>query len=165
MIVLPLPLISRAATGSDFIRKQPLNLESNQITNQEIPPKTLNDLREFTKLSEKSLNNTSNKEIGYVPDEILVKFKDNIFNLKQGNSTTGIENFAISKNLVTKENISSANITVLKTNGKESVEQKIAELKNDPRVEYAEPNYKRYLTDINTNDTNWGLLWGMSSGI
>ena len=49
MIVLPLPLISRAATGSDFIRKQPLNLESNQITNQEIPPKTLNDLREFTK--------------------------------------------------------------------------------------------------------------------
>ncbi len=47
-----------------------------------------------------------------------------------------------------------------------SVEQKITELKKDPNVEYAEPNYIRNLAiigNISSNDTHKNNLWGLDN--
>ena len=99
----------------------------------------------------------------YVEGEVLVKFKEQKINLKYLSGRTKAMQFATSKNLDKKEDIRKSNISVLKIKDSKTVEEKIAELKNDSRVEYAEPNYKRYPTVINTNDTHKDLLWGLDN--
>ncbi len=54
-------------------------------------------------------------------------------------------------------------ISVLEITDEDTVAEKIAELENDPNVEYAEPNYTREITSIVTNDTHRGLLWGLDN--
>ena len=99
----------------------------------------------------------------YVEGEVLVKFKEQKINLEQSDGRTKAMQFATDKNLDKKEDIRKSNISVLKTKGDESVEGMVERLKSDPNVEYVEPNYKRYPTVINTNDTYKDLLWGLDN--
>jgi len=99
----------------------------------------------------------------YVEGEILVKYKNSKINLETISGRATASNFISSKSLENIGDIKKANISVLKIKDSKTVEQKIAELKNDPNIEYAEPNYKRYPAVINTNDTNRNLLWGLDN--
>lgn len=99
----------------------------------------------------------------YVEGEVLVKFKEQKIDLKQSSGRAKAMQFAADKNLDKKEDIRKSNISVLKTKENESVEEMIERLKGDERVEYAEPNYKRYPMVINTNDTYKDLLWGLDN--
>jgi thermitase len=94
----------------------------------------------------------------YVPGELIVKFK----NLKSTKSLDGLE---ISKHI-------SKNIAVVKFNEKSSIDSLISRLKQNPNVEYAEPNYIvkaiqttksiwENLNSINTNDPKFNNLWGL----
>ncbi len=104
------------------------------------------------------------KSLGdYVPGEIIVKFKENRVDLKKSTGITKSSQFATRKNLSVKENIRRANLTVFKIKGKEAIEPAIARLKADPDVEYVQPNYQYYPSDITTNDTSRGLLWGLDN--
>ncbi|OHB17730.1 MAG: hypothetical protein A2749_01680 [Parcubacteria group bacterium RIFCSPHIGHO2_01_FULL_45_26] len=100
---------------------------------------------------------------GYVEGEILVKYRNNKINLNTVSGRTAALNFIRTKSLEKKEDLRKNNISVLRIKDAKTVEQKIAELKNDPNIEYAEPNYKRYPAVINTDDTNRGLLWGLDN--
>lgn len=103
------------------------------------------------------------ERLDYVPGEILVKFKSKNIDLRQNLGRQKAGQFAANKNLEKKEDIRKSNVSVLKTKGEESVESVIERLKNDPNVEYVEPNYKRYPMAIDTNDTHRGLLWGLDN--
>ncbi|MDP3956248.1 MAG: S8 family serine peptidase [bacterium] len=106
---------------------------------------------------------STDKENGYIEGEILVKYKNNKINLNTVSGRTAASNFTDSKSLEKKEDLRKNNISVVRINDAKTVEQKIAELRNDPNVEYAQPNYQYYPTDINTDDTNKDLLWGLDN--
>ncbi|MFA6257393.1 MAG: S8 family serine peptidase [Candidatus Paceibacterota bacterium] len=99
----------------------------------------------------------------YVEGEILVKYKNNQINLQTISGRATALNFADSKSLEKTEDLIKSNISVLRIKDAKTVEQKIAELKNDPNVEYAEPNYIRPWASIIPNDTNFSSQWGLNN--
>src|SRR3989344_3276469 len=107
----------------------------------------------------------------YVPGEIIVKFKENRVDLKKATGVTKSSQFSARQNLLVKENIRRANLTVLKTKGKETTEQAIARLQKDPNVEYVQPNYQYYPATSgggggggsSVNDPSFGDLWALQN--
>ncbi len=99
----------------------------------------------------------------YVEGEILVKYKKNRVNLETAAGRTRALNFNRAKALEKKEEAKRINVSLLKIKDNKTVEEKMAELKNDPDVEYVEPNYKRYPALINSDDTYGALLWGLDN--
>jgi len=116
-------------------------------------------------VKKESVKNTtgSSTKRGYVQGEILVKYKNTKINLNTVVGRNSAVKFIKNKSLEKKEDLIKNNISVLRIKDTKTVEQKIAELKNDPNIEYVEPNYKRYPSVINSNDTNKGLLWGLDN--
>ena len=99
----------------------------------------------------------------YVEGEILVKYKKAKIDLETTAGRDSALNFNKTKSVEKKEDLRKNNISVLKIKDAKTVEQKIAELKNDPNIEFAEPNYKRYPSSISTNDTLREQLWGLDN--
>ncbi|MFH1946818.1 MAG: S8 family serine peptidase, partial [Candidatus Magasanikbacteria bacterium] len=113
--------------------------------------------------SQKNISTKLNTREDYVAGEILVKYKDTKINLNTTAGRSKALKFISSKLLETKEDLRKNNISVLRIKDTKTVEQKIAELKNDPNVEYAQPNYQYYPTSIPTNDTSRDQLWGLDN--
>ena len=99
----------------------------------------------------------------YVEGEVLVKYKNSKINLNTSSGRVTALNFIRSKSLEMKEDLRTANISVLKIKDSKTVEQKVAELKNDPNVEYAQPNFQYYPLSINTNDVDREKIWGLDN--
>ena len=99
----------------------------------------------------------------YVEGEVLVKFKEDRINLEQSSGRRDAMTFATSKSLEKKEDIRKSNISVLKIKDSKTVEEKIAELKNDPDVEYVQPNFLYYPSAIDTNDALRDQLWALEN--
>jgi subtilisin family serine protease len=99
----------------------------------------------------------------YVEGEILVKYKNNDINLKTEAGELKAMSVATFNSLELKENITESNLSLLKITDDKTVEQKIIEVESDPNVLYAEPNYLRYPSTINTDDTYKDLLWGLDN--
>ncbi|MDO8561276.1 MAG: S8 family serine peptidase [bacterium] len=93
------------------------------------------------------------------PLEIIVKFDDTHVDMRAGDATAPI---AQSNGALQTDAMPEENIAVVVPRG-QSVEATIARLNDDPRVEYAEPNYARTISDLGTNDTHAGLLWGLDN--
>lgn len=134
-------------------------LKAKKIEQQSLDPK-ISDNKLY---SEKVLQKNSKQKINYISGEILVKYKNNKINLQTVSGRTTALNFINSKSLEKKEDLRNINTSILKIKDSKTVEQKIAELKNDPNVEYAQPNFQYYPTAINTNDANRDLLWGLDN--
>ncbi|MBU2575854.1 S8 family serine peptidase, partial [Patescibacteria group bacterium] len=103
---------------------------------------------------------TETKKKDYVEGEILVKYKNDKINLDTFAGRASALNFVRSKSLEKKEDLRKNNISVLKIKDNKTVEEKITELKNDPNVEYVEPNYIHPWTSM-PNDTSFSELWGL----
>ncbi len=116
-----------------------------------------------TDVLESNTTQIKQTKINYVQGEILVKFKNNKLNLEKPAGIEQSRKFAAAKSLNKKEDIIESNISVLKTEENESAENAVERLKNDPNVEYAQPNYIYYPSTINTNDTYKNLLWGLDN--
>jgi len=99
----------------------------------------------------------------YVDGEILVKYKKDKVNLETLSGRLKATNLTAVKSLGVKRYIKKSNLSVLSVSSSQSLDAKVAELKADPNVEYAEPNYKRYVSDIPTNDTYRDRLWGLDN--
>src|SRR5688572_33267022 len=113
-------------------------------------------------VAEKSQGSAS-RHPAYVEGEVLVKYKKAIVNLETAAGRSSSRDFAAIRQLEKLEDLRKGNVSRLKITDGKSVEQKVAELKKDPLVEYAEPNYRRELADIPTNDTSRALLWGLDN--
>ena len=108
---------------------------------------------------ETKLNN--NKD--YVEGEIIVKYKNSSVNLEAPNGALKALGIVLTNDLEVKENFNESNISVLEITDDKTVEEKIIELESDPNIEYAEPNFIRYPSVINTNDAHKDLLWGLDN--
>jgi len=99
----------------------------------------------------------------YKDGEIIVKYKDN--KVKLDTNIGSLKSLALTKNnsLEKKEDLKENNLSIFKITDNKTVEEKIIELESDPNVLYAEPNYIRYPSLINTNDTFKGELWGLDN--
>lgn len=99
-----------------------------------------------------------------VEGEILVKYRDQSVNLQTASGQEASENIMVTQDLIKKESIDAANIALVKVpDNTRTTSEAIAELEQDPRVEYAQPNYQYYTADIGTNDTYAGDLWGLDN--
>ncbi|MEI6426282.1 MAG: S8 family serine peptidase [Candidatus Absconditabacteria bacterium] len=95
----------------------------------------------------------------YVAGELLVKFKSTSTLLKS--SALKIQQNSMSAaNVKQIETINNNTLSVVQIQDGKSVLDKVQELKTNPNVEYAEPNYIYYTQSF--NDTSSGALWGLS---
>jgi len=99
----------------------------------------------------------------YVNGEVLVKFKNNKINLQSAAGRIAAANFIRSNFLEERDDFQKGNISVLKISDGKTIEQKISELKNNPAVEYVQPNFQYYHASINTDDTYKAELWGLDN--
>ncbi|HEY4489239.1 MAG TPA: S8 family serine peptidase [Candidatus Paceibacterota bacterium] len=97
----------------------------------------------------------------YVPGEIIVKFKESSINLEKKSGEAKAETFAESQGLELGESIEPANIAIFETDADPFAEA--ARLQEDPRVEFAEPNYIQRIGAIDADDTDRALLWALEN--
>jgi len=89
----------------------------------------------------------------YVPGELLVKYRPSI-------RAAATEFYRTQWGISTLRTFRTIGAQHLKLPKELTVEEALEIYKNDPDVEYAEPNYYRYIT-ATPNDTNFGRLWGL----
>ena len=135
---------------------------------------------EEEKLEEFTIDNTivedyeeaDYSDMEYIPWEVVVKYVDEIPEEETPTFVSNVKSFfkniawittdevsLIENNLEVKEQIDSENTTaVLEIKDDKTVEEAIELLQEDPRVEFVEPNYIRYLyTSIDNYDANDAL--------
>ena len=105
---------------------------------------------------DKEVEIVKGKEV--VKGEILVKYKSSSSKFAQENKDIALEGNGEVK---VKNSIDNAKISVVKIGENETIESIMAKLKQDPDVEYVEPNYLYEVYDINSNDTDNDKLWGL----
>lgn len=106
--------------------------------------------------------NSSNKDI-FIPNEVIVKFKNNKINLKSDFGIQKSKDLSTQKQLKIKKILAEGNIVLMKSEKGEDVDKIIDRLEKDPNVDYAEPNYIIKISAINTNDTYKQYLWGFDN--
>ncbi|MEI6296544.1 MAG: S8 family serine peptidase [bacterium] len=124
-----------------------------------------NSLKEKPKINKEELRDKKDKrkKKDYADGEILVKYKSDKINLRTSVGKGDSRNFGKLRSLRKKEDIEKENMSVLEIEDNKSVDDKIIEIQNDPDVEYAQPNYQYYPTEINTDDLDKDLLWGLDN--
>jgi len=113
------------------------------------------------------INFYKSDSLDYVPWEVIVKYKDSNqtrwFRSAKWNNLSVFSDDLESKGLEIKEKLDdSGNTALLEIKDDKSVEDVVEMLNNDSNVEYAEPNYIRYLfssaCSVNSNDNDqWWL--------
>ena len=98
--------------------------------------------------------NLSLDKFDYVKGEVIVKYKEGV-------TEERINGLHQRMNAIKKRDIPNLRIQSVKIPDDMSVEDAIAQYKNDPDVEYAEPNYILRAFVI-PNDTNFTNLWGLN---
>lgn len=106
------------------------------------------------------LKNNLKKDKGFIDGEIIIKYKESKANLKKSSGEKRASELETSKSLNKIDEIKNSNLRVVKT--EKDVLQTIEELSKDPSVEYAQPNYKKYLTTTTANDPGFSSQWNLS---
>ena len=99
--------------------------------------------------------NLSLDKFDYVKGEVIVKYKEGVTEER----VIGLHQ---RMNAIKKRDIPNLRIQSVKIPDDMSVEDAIAQYKNDPDVEYAEPNYILRAYAI-PNDPSFSLLWGLNN--
>lgn len=156
-----LPYLRRAmVVGGFIILAYLISLSSTQAhSNQKIPYKLPLSISNLPKTLSKNIPSPAEQK-GLVDGEILVKFKSAKINLKHPLGFAMMQVFALSKSLLPKTIIDKQNLTLFRIADDKTIGEKIAELKVNPQVEYAQPNY-RYAPFWSPNDTYMTSLWGL----
>lgn len=101
-------------------------------------------------------------QLAFIPNEVLIKFKDGKSSSKTRSSALSLIGGSIMETIQTSAMKSANRDEVLLVNSKMSTLDAIAQLKGHPDVEYAEPNFI-YNHNATSNDPSYtnGSLWGM----
>lgn len=98
----------------------------------------------------------------YVEDEILVKLKDSV----EAGDEQEIPELVLNARGTSVRRLtgrSRGNVNLVRLNGQLSVEQAVRQARQDPRVEFAEPNYLLKATNTVPDDQFFSQMWGMSN--
>jgi len=104
-------------------------------------------------------NEFTTKHDEYVPDEILVKFKNGTSDIK---SSQIMNKFGFSEAKAIS-NVKNGLLKKIKLNDGMSVEKAIAQYKSEKDVEYAEPNYIYRISAVPPNDPDFDKQWGLDN--
>nr|MDA3802880.1 S8 family serine peptidase [Patescibacteria group bacterium] len=116
------------------------------------------------KANSNNYTNFEKTEKDYVENEIIVKYRDDNTNLNTRSlSVQSFDNNDKERGIAKKEEYNNFDFALYEIRDGKAVEDKIEELKKDPNVLYAEPNYRRRLFDIGTNDQYGDFLWGLDN--
>lgn len=96
------------------------------------------------------------RDAQYVPGEVLVKFKAGTLEKDAANLHSTLKT---SK----KKELRKLKLHHVKLPKQMSVEEAVRKYKQDPSVEYAEPNYLVHAFATTPDDTSYGLLWGLNN--
>ncbi len=96
----------------------------------------------------------------YVKGEVLVKYKSSAINLKKSSGSAKADKFESGQGFKKLSEFKNLNVRLLKSD--KSTSDMIKDLKNDPSVEYVEPDYTRHL-DADPNDTYFTLQWALNN--
>lgn len=151
----------RAALNNDGLIGQELDLSNKELGALKI--KKLETRSEQLNLEKELQGNSVRTKLNYVSGEILVKYRSDKINLQTISGRDAASSFISSRSLEKKEDLRKSNISVLKIKDAKTVEQKIAELKNEPNVEYVEPNYIYPWSSISPNDSSFSLQWALNN--
>ena len=99
----------------------------------------------------------------YIEGDVIIKYKKSKINLETAAGQVQANTFNAARKMEKREFSKKGNLSFLQIKDGKTTAQKIAELQADPNVEYAEPNYQRRPSVINTNDTYKNLLWGLDN--
>lgn len=102
------------------------------------------------------------KKPEYVEGQILVKYKEDDIELTSSKGENKAKEIRESKSVKKIKSIKSINTELVEITDGKSVKDKIKELKNDPDVEYAEPNYIAY-PSYSPNDPEYNLQWALEN--
>jgi subtilisin family serine protease len=105
------------------------------------------------------------EEKDYVPNEVIVKFREDRINLSSTSLSSQVRRliFDWTNSYETEETLKEGNLLVLKIKEGQKVDEVIKNLMADPNVEFAEPNYYRKASSLNINDTYKTNLWGLDN--
>src|SRR6266850_5985391 len=95
----------------------------------------------------------------YVEGEVIVTFKSSI-DLSTGTQTLGKHGLGLAKHVPLLSQHRSRHTGLVRMKGRHTADL-VAELKADPTVETAEPNYIRHIFAQPPNDPLFGQLWGL----
>ena len=95
-------------------------------------------------------------QLEYVPGEVLVKYKSSV-------SASSIDGSQTRLGIRAIKEFKYIGVRHVKLPADLDVEDALEIYKNDPDVEYAEPNYYRYATATTPDDTYFGRLWGLNN--
>ena len=99
-------------------------------------------------------DSSSGKPLNYVPGELLVKYKQQL-------SLSSINSLHSELNVTEIKRFPEINVHHIKLPSGTNVEDALKAFKDNPAVEYAEPNYIRQISATTPNDTYFTNLWGM----
>jgi subtilisin family serine protease len=108
-------------------------------------------------LEKNDFDNKPHHSKNYVENEVIVKYKEDIINLKTSTGKLKAQSLEKEKNIRDSEEIEDMNIALIKS--EKSTEELIEELKNDPSIEYVEPNYILTPAQLNPNDPYFSEQW------
>lgn len=94
---------------------------------------------------------------------VIVKFKDNALDLDTSAGKQVTQAIAANEDVHVEDTISSANIAVVSSQSGEDAQATADRLSDNPAVQYAEPNYARSISVINTDDTYDNELWALEN--
>ena len=103
--------------------------------------------------------NINFNEPKYVPKEVIIKYKDKPFSRDFAFQEQKLSN----KGLNVKAILRSSNILLVQIQDEQEINSVIKDLKRDPEIEIAQPNYLYQLSSIDTNDTYKDVLWGLDN--
>ncbi|MBI2600187.1 tandem-95 repeat protein [Candidatus Daviesbacteria bacterium] len=145
-----------SATPAPENTPQPIATQSAQITNTPQPVASQSaNIEDIQRATDQEAGVSRDK---FTPNEIIVKYKKDRVNIRGFFGQVKSSIFQNKHNLEKQDDIKNLNIEIHTTD--EPVLSKIEELKKDPDVEYAEPNYIRY-PRFTPNDAKFNKLWGL----
>lgn len=99
----------------------------------------------------------------YVKDEVIIKYKKNIFDLSKTELYRKEENFLSEGKLELIKRNKEFNISLVKIKDGKTVEEKIKDLSNNITIESVQPNYIYHNLSIDSNDPYKTHLWGLDN--
>lgn len=102
-------------------------------------------------------NSRISQRVAYAPGELLVKYRPFV-------GAAASEHFRSCFGVSTLRRFKNVDIDQVKLPEGMTVEEALEIYRQDPDVEYAEPNYLRYATATIPDDTFFSTLWGLSNG-
>lgn len=99
----------------------------------------------------------------YVPNEIVVRFRAEKVEIATPAGSQKVTEIERGKKMKKKKEVKGQNAALFQVGSGKTVEGLVEELRSDPNVLYAEPNYVRTPFAISTNDTLRSSLWALDN--